>query len=161
MTKFGKTIFGKILKGAAIAGGSILGLGAGVGAIKGIVKGTGALAGISKGIGSIKTIPNKLKESAARLITGATKEERAQVLAVKKETQAAADKLQQVQRLINAGADPEEARLMAGVPETELSSFEGEPIVKKAGLSLNNPVVKYGAIAIGVYFLAKALKIIK
>lgn len=161
MTKFGKTIFGKILKGAAIAGGSILGLGAGVGLVGGIVKGTGALAGIGKGVGSIKTITDKVGQSAIRVVTGTTKEERAQVKTVKNEARAALDKVEQMQRLIRAGAEPDEARTMAGVPAEQLTSFQGEPVVQSAGLSFSNPVVKWGAIAAGGFILAKMLKIIK
>lgn len=162
MTKFGKTIFGKILKGAAIAGGSILGLSAGVGLVGGIAKGTGALSGISKGVGSIKTITDKVGDGAMRVITGTTKTERAQVKTVKDEARAALDKVEQMQRLIRAGADPDEARAMAGVPAAQLTSFEGTPVTTTGlNLSFSNPVVKWGSIAIGLFILAKWLKIIR
>jgi len=157
-----KGIFGKILKGALIAGGSILGLGAVTGVVKGITQGTGVLAGLKGGVGGIRTTADKLKEGAARVLTGTTKEERAQVLAVKAEAKAAQAKLDQVQRLVNAGATPEEARATVGLSNFELTSLEGEP-VNKAGIGdmLKNPVVKWVAIAAGAYFLLKALKIIR
>jgi hypothetical protein len=161
MTKFKDTIFGKILKGAAIAGGSILGLGAVVGGVSGIVKGTGALAGIAKGVGAIKPIANKLSQSAVNLVTGTTKDERAQINAVKADTKAAADKLEQVQRLINAGSTPAAARAIVGIPEGELTAIEGAPIQSAGLFDFGNPVIKYGLIGVGLFFLAKILKIIK
>jgi len=157
-----KGILKKILKGALVVGGSILGLGAGIGAVKGIVQGTGALAGIGKGIGGIRNTADKLKEGAARVLTGTTKEEREQVLAVKATARAAQDKLQQVTRLINAGATPEEARATVGLSETELTEVDGEKINSASiGTMFSNPVVKWGALAVGCFFLLKALKIIK
>jgi len=157
-----KGILKKILKGALVVGGSILGLGAGIGAVKGIVQGTGALAGIGKGIGGIRNTADKLKEGAARVLTGTTKEEREQVLAVKATARAAQDKLQQVTRLINAGATPEEARATVGLSETELTEIDGEKINSASiGTMFSNPVVKWGVLAVGGFFLLKALKIIK
>lgn len=157
-----KGIIGKILKGALIAGGSILGLGAGLGAIKGIRQGTGALAGLKGGVGGLRNTADELKEGAARIITGTTKEEREQVLKVKAEAKAAADKLEQVNRLVNAGATPEEARAMVGITETELTSLDGEKINSASiGTMFSNPVVKWGVLAVGGFFLLKALKIIK
>jgi hypothetical protein len=157
-----KGIFGKIIKGALIAGGSILGLGAGIGAIKGIRSGTGVLAGLKGGVGGLKNTADKLKEGAARVMTGTTKEERAQVLAVKAEAKAASDKLAQVNRLVNAGATPEEARAMVGVMSDELTSIDGEKINTASVMDwMSNPVVKWVGVAILGYFGLKALKIIK
>jgi hypothetical protein len=157
-----KGIFKKILKGALVVGGSILGLGAGIGAVKGIVKGTGVLAGLKGGIGGLRNTADKLGEGAARVLTGTTKEERAQVLAVKKEARAASDKLQQVQRLINAGATPEEARATVGISETELTTVGGEKINSASVFDMfSNPVVKWLGLAVVGYFGLKALKIIK
>jgi len=156
-----KTIFGKIIKGAVVAGGSVLGLATGIGGIKGVVSGIGALKGASQGLGGLVKVVDKVKEGAANLVTGTTKEERAQVNEVKKATKAATDKLEQVQRLIDARATPEQARATVGLSNTELSEISGEPI--KAGMFdfMSNPVVKWGGIALGVYLLAKALKVIK
>jgi hypothetical protein len=157
-----KGIFGKILKGALIAGGSILGLGAVTGVVKGISSGTGVLAGLKGGVGGIRNTADKLKEGAARVLTGTTKEERDQVLAVKAEAKAAADKLAQVNRLINAGATPEEARATVGIAEAELTAVDGEKINKASiGDWMSNPAVKWVGAAILAYFGLKALKIIK
>lgn len=157
-----KGIVGKILKGALIVGGSILGLGAGIGAVKGIRSGTGVLAGLKGGVGGLRNTADKLKEGAIRVVTGTTKEEREQVLQVKAEAKAAADKLEQVNRLVNAGATPEEARAMVGIAETELTSLDGEKI-NSASIStmFSNPAIKWGVFAVGGFFLLKALKIIK
>jgi len=157
-----KGILGKILKGALVVGGSILGLGAVTGVVKGISQGTGVLAGLKGGVGGIRNTADKLKEGAARILTGTTKEERAQVLAVKADARAAQEKLQQVQRLVNAGATPEEARATVGISDYELTALDGEPIQKASiGDMFSNPVVKYLALAVGGFFLLKALKIIK
>jgi hypothetical protein len=157
-----KGIFGKIIKGALIAGGSILGLGAGIGAIKGIRAGTGVLAGLKGGVGGLNNTADKLKEGAARVLTGTTKEERAQVLAVKAEAKSASDKLAQVNRLVNAGATPEEARAMVGVTSDELTSIDGEKINTASVMDwMSNPAVKWIGAAILAYFGLKALKIIK
>jgi hypothetical protein len=137
-----KTIFGKIVKGAAIAGGSILGLSVGVGAVSGIVKGTGALAGISKSVGGIKPLANTLKNSAAKLITGKTQEERQLINAQKELTKAEAHKLELVQDLIDAGATPESARAQVGLSEVELASYKGETLNKSSfGDLLKNPIM--------------------
>jgi len=157
-----KGIFGKILKGALVVGGSILGLGAAVGAVKGISAGTGVLAGLKGGVGGIRNTADKLKEGAARVLTGTTKEERAQVLAVKAEAKAAADKLAQINRLVNAGATPEEAKAMVGVSDAELTSLDGEKVNAASVMDwMSNPAVKWVGAAILAYFGLKALKIIK
>lgn len=157
-----KGILGKILKGALIAGGSILGLGAVTGVVKGITSGTGVLAGLKGGVGGIRNVADKLKEGAARVVSGTTKDERTQVLAVKAEAKAAADKLAQVNRLVNAGATPEEARAMVGVASDELTSLDGEKINTASVMDwMSNPIVKWVAVAAFAYFGLKALKIIK
>jgi hypothetical protein len=156
-----KGIFKKILKGALVVGGSILGLGAGIGAVKGIVQGTGVLAGLKGGVGGLKNTADKLKEGAARVLTGTTKEERAQVLSVKADAKAAADKLAQVNRLINAGSTPEAARAMVGISEAELTAVDGEKINSAGMVDMGNPIVKWGIIAVGGFILLKMLKIIK
>jgi hypothetical protein len=157
-----KGIFGKILKGALIAGGSILGLGAIGGVVKGVTSGTGVLAGLKGGIGGIRNTADKLKEGAARVLTGTTKDERAQVLAVKAEAKAAADKLAQINRLVNAGATPEEAKAMVGVADSELTSLDGEKVNAASVVDwMSNPAVKWIGAAIIGYFGLKALKIIK
>jgi len=154
-----KTIAGKILKGAVIAGGSLLGLASGVGVIKGIASGTGIATGAAKGVESIGTVADKLKNGLVRVVTGTTEEERAQINEVKAVAKKEQDKVEQMQRLINAGATEAQARNMVGIEATELKTFQGKPITE-AGL-FDNPVVKYGVIAAGIFFLAKILKIVK
>ena len=157
-----KGIFGKILKGALIAGGSILGLGAITGVVKGIGSGTGVLAGLKGGVGGIRNTADKLKEGAARVLTGTTKEERTQVLAVKAEAKAASDKLAQINRLVNAGATPEEAKAMVGVSDNELTTLDGEKVNAASVMDwMSNPIVKWVGVGILGYFGLKALKIIK
>jgi hypothetical protein len=134
-----KTIFGKIVKGAVIGGGSILGLSVGVGAVKGVVKGTGALAGAMGATSGLWDTGRKLKDSAVNLITGTTKAERKQLNTVKAKTRAEADKIQQVQRLINAGATPEDARAMVGLTNTELPAIEGETLTPTMAGGLGLP----------------------
>jgi len=151
---------GKILKGAVIGGGSLLGLATGIGGIKGIAGGVGALKGASKGIGGLVKVVDKVKDGAVNLVTGTTKDERAQVKQVKATTQAAIDKLDQVQRLIDAGATAADARAMVGLSPTELTELSGEPI-KQAGMFdfLQNKIVLMvlGGLA-ALYFLPKLLK---
>lgn len=158
-----KGLFKKILKGALTVGGAILGVGAVGGVVKGIRSGTGVLAGLKGGIGGIRNTVDKLKEGSVRVLTGTTKKEREQILAVKKESREAQDKLQQVQRLINAGATPEEARATVGVSDVELTSFEGEQIQVSGfdALPKNKKYLLIGAGLIGVYLLAKFFKIIR
>lgn len=156
-----KTVFGKIVKTAVIGGGTVLGLAGGLGAAKGIIKGTGALTGIGKGIGGLRNFSTTLKDSAANLVTGTTKAERAQINAVKERTRAEQDKLDQVQRLIRAGATPDEARSTVGLTVTELTEIEGKPMKSSAMFDLGNPVIKWGLIAVAGYFGLKFLKIIK
>jgi hypothetical protein len=158
-----KTIFGKILKGAVTAGGTVLGLATGIGAISGIAKGTGALAGITKGIGAIKPMVDKVGQGAAKLITGKNKEERQLINAQKDATRAEQHKLDLVDDLVRAGATPEQARAKVGLSNVQLTSLDGEIIPTSAGFdfSFDNPIVKYGSMAAGLFILAKVLKIIK
>jgi len=155
-----KTIMGKIIKGAVIGGGSLLGLATGIGGIKGIAGGIGALKGASKGIGGLVQVVDKVKNGAVNLVTGTTADERNQVKQVKATTKAALDKLDQVQRLIDAGATAADARAMVGLSNTELTEISGEQI-KQAGMFdfLQNKTVLYalGGLA-ALYFLPKLLK---
>lgn len=158
MTAFGKTIVGKILKGAAIAGGSILGLGA----VTGVVKGVGVAAGIGKALTTSKTVIDKVGASAVNLITGTSKEEREQVREIKAEAKDAADKLEQMNRLIKAGASTAQARAMAGVAEPELTEYEGKPITT-AGIgdffAANKKILMIvGGLLAAFLFLPRILK---
>ena len=156
MTAFGKTIVGKILKGAAIAGGSILGLGA----ISGAIKGVGVLAGAGSAIKTTGSVLDKVSGAAVSLVTGTTAEERTQVAEVKAEQKEAADKLEQVERLVKAGATPERARAMAGVAEPMLTEYDGKPIARAGISDLFTPknIGIAAAILGAIIFLPKILK---
>lgn len=165
-----KTIVGKILKGAVIAGGTALAVGSGVGAIAGVVGGSGLLAGAAGGAGvAVKTLSalgqgagklvsgvakgtvntlSKVGTAAVNLVTGTTKVERQQVQEVKKEAKAAQDQLDQVQRLINAGATEADARRMAGLTADELPEVNGKVVPAD-----NSKLIMYGAIGLAALFL--------
>lgn len=126
---FKNTIAGKILKGlskvvkpALAIGGAVLG----VGAISGVVKGVGAGTGIAQTLKGGKSLVSKVGQSAVNLVTGTTKEERDQVKEITKEAKAAQDKLDQVQRLIDAGATRARAESMVGITAAELGSANSD-----------------------------------
>ncbi len=126
-----KTIAGKIIKGA-----------------------------INSGIGGIRTVTDRLKESAGNLLTGTTKEQRQLINAQKAKTKAYQQQLETVEKLVNAGATPGEARAMAGLAPEELKEFDGEPI-QQAGMFdfLQNKTVIYIAGALlGLFILSKLKK---
>lgn len=129
-----KTIFGKIIKGAAVGVGSVLSLATGVGAIKGIASGAGIASGI---IGAVKSVPktvDKVAQSAINLVTGTTKDEREIIKQERQETREANRKLNVVEKLVKAGATVSEARAKLGITSEELENYDGAP-VKSAGLS--------------------------
>lgn len=158
VTAFGKTIFGKILKGAAIAGGSILGLGA----VKGIIQGVGVAAGVGSSVGTVGKVIDKVGTAAVNLVTGTTKDERAQVKEVKTEAKEAADKLEQVDRLVKAGATIAAARSIVGLPAETLTTYEGETI-QTAGIgefiTANKKIIMIaGGVLAALFLLPKLLK---
>ena len=124
VTKFGKTIVGKILKGAAITAGAVVG----IGTVGRIVSGAGVGSAAAAAVRPL----DKIATGAVNLVTGTTKVERQQVKEVKAEAKAAADKLEQVDRLVKAGATPAQARAMVGIDEAELQTFAGEKITGSA-----------------------------
>lgn len=168
-----KTIAGKILKGATIAGGSVLGLVAGTGIIG---KAAGAAGGVIKNIQAGKTIENKgttalstvgqtvtsgirkvvdkVKESAVNLVSGITPEQRKMVKAQKEETRQYMDQLKTVDKLIRAGATPAEARARVGLDPEELTEYDGEP-VRTAGFGdiLQNKNILYALAGIAALVL--------
>jgi len=160
VTTFGKTIAGKILKGTLIAGGSILGLGGIIGGIGGAVAGTGVAAGAVTGVKKVASTVgksvSKVSQAAVNLVTGTTKAERDQVRVVKGEAKEAKEQLEQVERLIKAGATPEAARSMAGIPEAELTEYDGKPIMA-AGFDTKTLLIIGGVLAAFV-LLPKLLK---
>ena len=165
-----KTIAGKILKGAVIAGGSVLGLATGIGIIgkvsgtiqaaKGVTAGTGILANIQTGVGAIKNKVDILKESAKNLITGVTQEQRDMIKDQKQESIVAQQKLTTVKKLMRNGATAADARATVGLAAEELTEVSGEPI-QSAGMFdfIKNKNVQIGAAIIaGLFILPKLLK---
>jgi hypothetical protein len=169
-----KTIAGKILKGVVVGGASVLGVVAGTGIIgkaAGVVgnvvknitgkgqtvqnKGTTALSTAGQNITSaIRKTVDKVKESAGNLLSGITKEQRDMIKAQKEETREYLEKLKTVDKLVNAGATPAEARAKVGIEPQELTEYDGEPI-RTAGVGdiLQNKNVLYALAGVAALFL--------
>jgi hypothetical protein len=162
-----KTIFGKIIKGAGSALLPIAGAVTGIGAITGIGKGIGVLAGVGGAVktssGTVKKVIDTVGAKAVDLVTGTTKAERLQVQEQKALTKAEKDKYEQVDRLIKAGATKEAAFSKVGVSFAEEQNINDALSTSGtiAESPFNNPVIKYGAMALGAFMLAKILKIVK
>lgn len=158
-----KTIAGKLLKGAVIAGGSVLGLATGVNLVSKVGQvalkaGTGALAKTGGVLSNARLKIDRVKESAKNLLSGQTKEQREQVLKVKQDLKTEAEKLKLVEKYVAQGVDIVTARSKAGILETELNEYQGEPI-KSAGFGdilQNKGVLMAVAAAAAAYFLLKA-----
>jgi len=151
MTVFKKTIFGKILTGAAKVALPVVGAVTGIGAISGIVKGVGALQGIGGILATGKKVIDKVGVSAVNLVTGTTQPEREQVKAQKAMTKAESDKWEQVDRLIRAGATPEAARSAVGVSEAVLTEYQG--VTSKP----DNKILIYAGLGVAALFLLPKL----
>jgi len=154
-----KGIFGKIVKGALMAGGSILGIGIAARVAKGAVKGTGLLARLGGG-GAIKRKRNALKENARGLLTGLTKEERVLINQQKDEARDDAGKLNAMEKLISAGATPAEARAKLGLAPEEVPAIEGEVIQEAPALipaTGTNKVLIYAGVGLLALFLVPML----
>lgn len=169
-----KTIAGKILKGAVIAGGSVLALATGtkiVGAAGGVVrnavnsvkaaklaKGTTTLSAVGKTITSgITAKVDQVKESAINLVAGTTAEQRGYIKSFKERTRAEQEKLIAIEKMVNAGATPAEARAAVGYAPEELPSYDGEKI-QQAGMfdfMQNKNVLLIGAALLGLVLLSK------
>ena len=172
-----KTIAGKILKGAVIAGGSVLGLAAGTsiigklaGGLKTVKSATGATeiikttvakkgtTALSKAgntvISGLKQSVDHLKQNAVNLVSGVNSEQRQLIKAQKQETRDYQQKLRAVEKLVNAGATASEARAQVGLDSTEMTTYEGEPI-QQAGMFdfLQNKNVLYILGGLAVIFL--------
>lgn len=168
------TIAGKILKGAVIGVGGAAALASGVGAIAGAVGGAGLLAGAAGGVGSVikavgggtKTVLSKVSASAAKLITGESKEERQILREVKADAKAAQNKAEFVQKLMKAGLSEKEARIKAGLPadsgpslvyeEKTVSELLPEEAAEKIALDRPgkiNPGVIYAGLGLAALFL--------
>jgi hypothetical protein len=155
---FWTTVVGKIVKGAAKVVLPVVGAVTGIGAIAGITKGIGAVAGVggtvakiadvSTGVVSgVKKVIDKVAVGAINLVTGTTQVEREQVREVKQATKAEADKWEQVDRLIRAGATPEQARATAGVSETTVTAYQG------VAPKINNKYLMYAGLGVAALFL--------
>lgn len=163
-----KTVAGKLLKGAVIAGGSILGLAAGSNLVSSIAgnavkaastaKGTGALAKVGGVLSNFNLKVDKVKEGAANLLTGFTKEQRQIINKAKDEAKTEAQKLEVVEKLVSLGVDPAEARSQAGLSPAQLLTYDGEP-VKATMLGMDNKTLLYlgGALA-ALFILPKLFK---
>lgn len=168
MTAFKNTIVGRILKGVSKVALPVLGIGAAVltgGAAAGIISGAGALKGLTKAATGVK----KLATSAVNLVTGTSQAERDQVKDVKAEAKAAQDKLDQVERLINAGATRAKAEQMVGVTSVEMGSTDalvkdqeketkaaqdGTAPVKQMGGCMVTSIILFGSALSGIAALA-------
>ncbi len=170
MTIFKKTILGKILGGVAkvikpvaVVAGAVLG----IGAISGVVKGIGAAAGVATELKGIAKVVSKVTQSAVNLVTGTTKEERTQVAEVKAEAKAAQDKLDQVERLVQAGATRLKAEAMVGITASELGAAnsaekdaETQARLKAEGLGITGGYTGITATTAGKGCLVTSLIII-
>jgi len=147
-----KTIFGKILKGAGSVIAPVLGVVTGIGAITGIAKGVGVLSGVGtaikttatiggKTVTGVKKVLDKVGGAAVNLVTGTTKEERLQVLEQKTIVRDQNDKLQQVDRLIKAGATKVAAMAKVGLNFTETAAIS-DALEKPDVIGGNKPDVE-------------------
>jgi hypothetical protein len=101
----------------------VVGVITGIGAIGGIAKGVGALRGIGGILAGGKKVIDKVGVSAVNLVTGTTQIEREQVKEQKSITKSITDKIEQVQRLIKAGASEASARATVGVSDYDMPSI--------------------------------------
>lgn len=129
-----KTIAGKILKGVVtvgvpaaatvVTGGIAGGLITGAGALAGVVKATSKVAGVIKG--GVNVV-GKVATAATNLATGTTKEQREMIQEQKQEQKADIQKLNTIEKLMNAGATVREAAAKVGVNLSELGGLFGLP----------------------------------
>jgi len=176
-----KTVAGKILKGAVIAGGSVLGLVTGVGIIGkagGVIarsaaaiktaansvtaedkaKGTTVISRVGQTITSgVRATVDKVKDSAINLVAGTTAAQRDYIKSIKARSREEQEKLLAVEKAVNAGATVAEARAAVGLSAAELTSYDGEKI-QQAGMFdfLQNKNVLYvlGGVAL-LFILSK------
>jgi len=125
-----KGTYGKIVRTVATVGASVIG----AGAVAGIISGSGAAAGVSATTKTVGGALSKVGQGVVKLVTGMTKTEREQVGVIKSEGKAAQDKLDQIERLVNAGATLARAREMVGVTAEELGSPDAAVLDQEAAL---------------------------
>jgi len=148
-----KTVAGKILKGAVIAGGSILGLATGFGAVGGVIKGVGALKGASNGIAGLTKVFDKVGESAANLVTGTNKAERALITEVKNKTRETLSKVDLVDKLVKAGATITEAKAKVGIADAELTEYDGKAVQSASIGDIFKGPVGWAILGVGALFV--------
>lgn len=158
-----KTVAGKLLKGAVIAGGSILGIAAGTGLVTKIAggaasvaasaKGTGALAKVGGVLSNINTKIDKVKESAGNLLTGLTKEQRQIINKAKESARTEAQKLEVVEKLVSFGMSPAEARSQAGLEPEQLVEYDGEKVQSAGLFGMSNKTLMYVAAGLAALFI--------
>lgn len=115
--KIGKAL-GKVAKVVL----PVVGVVTGIGAIGGIAKGVGAIAGIGGILAGGKKVIDKVGVGAVNLVTGTTQSERVQVREQKALTKSVSDKVDQVKRLMKAGATESEARAKVGLRQAEVDT---------------------------------------
>jgi len=128
--KFKDTVFGKILKGVVIAGAAVGGA-ALIGATGGAAAPAVGLLG-KAALGAGKIIKGAVKGSkavgraAVSLVTGTTKAEREQIGIIKGEAKAEQNKLDQVERLVKAGASYARAYSTMNIQPADLGAADAE-----------------------------------
>jgi hypothetical protein len=147
---------GKVIKPVALIAGSVLG----IGAVAGAVKGVGALGGIVKTALGIKKTVGKISQSAVNLVSGTTVQERAQVKEIKKEAKAEQDKLEQVDRLIKAGATRAKAEQMLGITAQEMGSANAAEKDAETQARLQTETINTGSQTAGKGCLITSILII-
>lgn len=149
-----KTVMGKLLKGAAMAGGSVVAMYTGNKIITNILQRTGKAKGHTalslksgNSVVSLSGTLDRIKEGAARLVTGKTKELRGKVNQAREEARELIMKQKTAEKLVSLGKGAAEARALAGLDPEELPEMDGKPIKK------NNNMILFGGLALGAILL--------
>jgi len=155
--KIGKAL-GKIAKVVLPVVGAVTG----IGAIAGMSKGVGAIAGIGGVLAGGKKIIDKVGVGAVNLLTGTTQVERKQVKEQKAITKVLSDKVDQVKRLVKAGATESEARAKVGLTDADLNTpveIQSPEAVLTGGNSgfmdtiKANPIIAIAGVAVLAFLL--------
>lgn len=132
------TIAGKILKGVVSIGSPVAAAVTGVGAVGGMIAGVGAATGVATAAKTIAKVVtggvtatgravSTVAEAAANIVTGTTKDQRKMIQEQKAETKSQVQKLEVIQKLIDAGASVQDAAAKVGVPLSQLAGLFGLP----------------------------------
>jgi len=178
------TIAGKILKGVVSIGTPVAAAVTGVGAVGGMIAGVGAATGVATAAKTIAKVVtggavatgravSTVTEAAANIVTGTTKDQRKMIQEQKAETKSQVQKLEVIQKLIDAGASVQEAAGKVGVPLSQLAGLFGLPsesdkltadtVAAKTGDNGSMPIdtkklITIGAIGLAGLFLLPKLK---